>query len=61
MTNKNIMEMTNKRGRAEYNSPVFNSIAVAQQFNICYSEQQNSNAYSFDAFSDEDSSQQLKF
>ena len=55
------MGMTNKRGRAEYNSPVFNSIAVAQQFNICYSEQQNSNAYSFDAFSDEDSSQQLKF
>lgn len=52
--------MTNKRGRAEYNSPVFNSIAVAQQFNICYSEQQT-NAYSFDAFSDEDSSQQLKF
>ena len=55
------MEMTNKKGAADYNSNVFTSIAVAQQFNICYSEQKNSNASSFDAFSDEDSSQQLKF
>ena len=55
------MEMTNKKGGAEYTSPAFNSISVPQQCNICYSEPQNSNASSFDAFSDEDSSQQLKF
>ncbi len=55
------MEMTNKKGGAEYTSPAFNSISVPQQCNICYSEPQNTKAYSFDSFVDEDNSQQLNF
>ena len=53
------MEMTNKKG-AEYTSPAFNSISVPQQCNICYSEPQNTKAYSFDSVVD-DNSQQLNF
>lgn len=55
------MEMTNKKGGAEYTSPVFNSVSVSQQCNICYSEPQNAKAYPFDSFVEEDDNQQLNF